>query len=189
MAGTHERNLVLDHALLSEENLDIALTVGSIYDEICGRVRTDFTASLGTELTSRLGGGWQVTAEPVGEVVVVQLLGHPAEVYVALASDEGDRPRYPYLAVRCKNRDVLPADTADQLKAALDEQYGQGRSTVISLWWKSVDKRYADWGSHETLVQLYRKGEALVYFVGHLEKVATVIQAVLRPQPSVKSRK
>jgi hypothetical protein len=189
MSGMYERKLVLDHALLSEENLDIALTIAAVYDEICSQVFDGFITSLGTELSSRLGKDWKIATGSAGEMVVVQAPGHAANVYVALSADEGGRPRYPYFAVRCKNREALLADKAKQIKAALDAQYGQGKATDYSLWWRPVDKKYADWNSPETLIRLYRKKEALIYFAGHLEKLGTVLKEVLCPQLSVKNQK
>ncbi len=60
MISRQERHLILKHALATEDNLAIALKIGSSFDEIRSRIISDFAAGLEGQLRTVLGQSWSV---------------------------------------------------------------------------------------------------------------------------------
>jgi hypothetical protein len=100
---------------------------------------------------------------------------------VVLAADEQGYPKRPYLAVRFDDQAAAkPAPAVrEELKRAVDAGYAVGKASDYSLWYRYIDKAYAPWGAGDAMLRLYRKGEAVTYFVGHLEQLVRVLEKAL----------
>jgi hypothetical protein len=73
-----------------------------------------------------------------------------------------------------KKPETAPAILGEHLKKRMDEQYRAGRSNEWWEWWQWMADGYDSWDRAETLTRLYRKNEAVSYFVDHLSRVATI---------------
>jgi hypothetical protein len=184
-----ESDVVLEHALLNEENLAVAAAIGEAYEELCGRVVAGVLRPLSAELTARLGAGWRVTAflDPVRlaerslECLTARRNGDPASLRVVLAADEAGYPKKPYLAVRADDPAKVAGGVMDQVKRAIDARYRSGRASAYSVWYRYLDNPYATWGTPDGLVRLYRTAEAVAFFTEHLEQLARAVEAALSP--------
>ena len=174
MTAKSERDVILDHALRDEENLGIALKIGQAYHDLCSRVIVRFLAALEAELRPKLGSGWKLTVPSDSARLATQhcvnahLLSHPGEFCVLLSADESKYPFSLYFAVR--SVPSVPADLIEHVRDAINASYVKGSQGDPSLWYKYVDKAYSYWGTEAATLILYRKDEALTYFVEHLAR-------------------
>lgn len=187
MTPRSERDVILDHALRDEENLDLALKICSAYTDLCDRVIVGFLEAVRAKLAVRLGGTWKVSVGDPSHFATrwvtflgADFLGHPGQFELIIGGDESGYPKKVFIAVRSASCQ----DQNDRVKATIDERHAKGSRSDYSLWWRYVDKAYSYWGGEDSTVLLYRKDEAVDYFVSRLEQVARAIEAALAPVES-----
>jgi hypothetical protein len=76
----------------------------------------------------------------------------------------------------------VPSDFLQGIKEAVDKEFAGGVGTQNSLWARDLEKVYADWGSQDVLVRLYRKGEMVTYFTEQLEQLARILEKTIGGQ-------
>ncbi len=177
-----ERDVILDHALQNEENLEVALKIGAAYGDLCSRLIMDFLRAVERGLSARLGKGWKVEMADPNQFanrwalfLKAGYLGHPGQFEVLLCGDESGYPKQVYLAARSTGGQELH----ERVKAAIDENAGKGSRTPYSIWYRYIDKAYSNWGSEDTTLLLYRKGELVDHFVARLEQIARAVEQAL----------
>jgi hypothetical protein len=183
MTARSERDVIIDHALRDEDHLEIALKIGQAYSDLCSRVIVGFLAAVEAELSPRLKSAWKVTVPSDSAHIATQhclnahFPGHPGGFHVLLSADE---PKYPfamYFAVR--SDPSVAVELTEHVRDTVNAAYLKGHRGDPSFWYKYVDKAYTSWGSADATLLLYRKGEALTYFVDHLEKLAQAVERAL----------
>jgi hypothetical protein len=192
MTVKSESDVVLEHALLNEENLAVAAAIGAAYEQLCGRVIGDFLRHLSADLATRLGAGWRVTAcldserltERYTECLTARRVGYFPNLRVLLAGDETGYPKRPYLAVRADDPAKVASGVLEQVKRAIDATYRTGRASPHSVWYRYMDNPYATWGTPDGLVRLYRTAEAVTFFTEHLEQLARAVETAISPAPT-----
>ena len=184
MALRSEKDVILEHALRDEENLEIALKISAAYPDLCSLVIADFVKSIETKLASQLGSRWKVWVGDVStfawqyaKFLKAAFLPDPGQFTVELSGDETGYPKKVFLAVHSASASVR----REPIKAIIDDLYATGKPTDYSLWYRYIDKAYSNWGSEDSTLLLYRKGEAVDYFVGHLERLARAVEKALLP--------
>ena len=185
MAPRSEHDVILDHAMRDVENLEIALKIGAAYSDIRGGVIARFLEAVNRELTTRLGETWQIEvctdplllAKSRAEFLLAHFSGHPGQFHILLGGDEAGYPKNPWIGVRSASASELH----ERVKKAIDQEYKLGEIGDPSFWYKYVDKAYSHWGSEDATLLLYRQGEAVTYFVDHLEKLAQAVERALIP--------
>jgi len=191
MISRSERDVILDHALRDEENLEIALKIGAGYSDLLGRVIARFLEAVERELAPRLGEAWTIAVcrDPIriakkwAELVQIDFRGHTGGLHILLGADEAGYPKYPWFGVRSASDSELH----EQVKKAIDQEFMAGEVGDPSFWWRMIDKAYSNWGSEDTTLLLYRKGEALDYVVRNLEQLARAVERGLTPSTSSES--
>src|SRR4051794_5925400 len=99
MTVRSETDVVLDHALLNEENIAVAALIYSAFDQLCGRIITRVLEPLTVRLKTQLGSNWQLPpcldinrlAERYSEYLVVRS-GRVPDFKVLLSADESGYP-------------------------------------------------------------------------------------------------
>ena len=183
MSIRSERDVVLEHALRDEANLDIALKIGAAYDELCRRVVAQFLAAIEHKLSPMLGREWKFTtcrdfhklAERWVDLVVIEYLSHPGQFRIHVVGDE--YLKVVWLGVRATEAPEL----REKVKLAINRDIANGKIGDPSFWWCDIQKAYSNWQSEEVLLLLYRMDDALEYFVSTLKRLAETIQIALTP--------
>ena len=186
MTPRSERDVILDHALHSKENLEIALKIGAAYDDLVGNVIVQFLKVVEGNLSTRLGNRWKITIcsdlqELSGryvELLTADLLDNPGQFQIVLGADELGYPKKVWVGVRAPKASL---DIKAQVRQAIERIFPNGKISDPSFWWRYFDKSYVTWGNEDTTLLLYDKGEALDSVVGNLECLARSIQESLYP--------
>jgi hypothetical protein len=184
MTPRSERDVILDHALQSKENLEIALKIGAAYDDLVGNVILRFLGAVENDLTTRLGKRWKITIcsdvqELSGryvQLLTAALLDHPGQFHIVLGADDLGYPKKVWVGVRAPNAAL---DIRAKVKQVIERLFPNGKSGDPSFWWRYFDKSYVSWGDEDTPLLLYGKTEALDSVVGNLECLARAIQESL----------
>ena len=183
MTARSERDVIIDHALRDEANLEIALKIGQAYSDLCGRVIVGFLAAVEAALSPRLQSAWKVTVPSDSAHIATQhclnahVLSHPGGVHVLLTADESKYPYTMFFAVR--SDPSVAVDLKEHVRDTINASHLEGKRGDPSFWYRYVDKAYTHWGSEDATLLLYRKGEALTYFVDHLERLARAVEQAL----------
>jgi hypothetical protein len=181
MTSRSERDVILEHALRDAENLEIAVKIGAAYHDLCLRVIGRFLEAVVRDLAPRLGEKWKFAiqhdgmnlAGTWGEFLRADYLGHPGGFHLVVGGDA--YPKTVWFGARATSGSEL----RDHVRTVLQREYAPGKAGDPSFWWRYVDKAYSGWGGEEGTLTLYRQGEALNYFVSHLEQLARAVEKAL----------
>lgn len=186
MTSPQEKQLILDYALASEDNLAIALKIGMTLADLRARVISDFAAVLETQLQTKLGTAWAVVNSfPRG--TALERLNSLATIYQEPWKDvahvtlslEGSGGYFLVTTI-----DGAAADAIDwvKVKATLDRDYGSGSTSRWNRWWRKTDRPYQNWYDEETMLRFWEKKEAAAYFADHLITIAGVFVKAIEDQ-------
>ncbi len=181
-----EIEVIVDHALLSDDNLSIALLIADAAEQLRSRVRNDFLRDLSASL-STLGPRWLIETNcKIGnshtEMVVARLGLQFATLRLVLSSNDRPVTIKPYFGIRLDPKPNNDSALAihEKLKRAVDQEFAHGEndSDCYWSWYWYIDNKYSPWTSREVILRL-RTPEALIYFGESLKKIAQVLEKAL----------
>ena len=177
MVSSGEDEIITEYALKSEESLRIAL--GLMYGcglEIKRRIITNFLSDLEVTLRHECS-GWLVenhfiptNFERYASVVLRRELW--GDQYKIAFEAQQANPRWIIIGIH--KPETAAAIGGGSLKHLMDQRYMPGASNVWWEWYRKMDDGYDDWDNAATLMKLYRKDEAVAYFVRHPRTIAEI---------------
>ncbi len=184
MSARSEREVLVEYATRDEANLTLALGIAAAHQDICTRVIGDFVTAVASALVGKLGDGWAIitvdpnrVAERSMNFITLEYQLHPGRFTVIICSEEARYPKQAYFAVRAEGGNEHHKSVKQQL-----DQVAIGRVGTSSLWYRYFDPAYLNWGSEETTVLLYKKGEMVEYVLRYLEQFARAVERSLRTE-------
>jgi hypothetical protein len=172
MKPSEEADVIVEHAFESGDNLRTAVKVGLAFTTIRERIEKEFIEQLISTLKCQLGEWqrqeWDVKDYWWSEKCITaykpKRWGDNARIGLSYLSD-GPSGLYFYIWRSPTGTKSVGA----ALKQTLDGKYPGGRSGAENPWWKTVEQPpYGDWTSEEALMSLWKKDEAVKYYVERL---------------------
>jgi hypothetical protein len=181
MTMRSEREVVLSRVMQDEESLAAALKIVAAHSDIIVSVVDGFLVDLAKNLLSKLSKEWRVVPHPGAsrstekevEFLSLHYDGGPGGFHILLCASNCGYPKDLWFAVRS----ISGSDRHARVKQAIDEHHWIGEAGDPSFWWQMVDVAYSYWGTDEAILLLYRRTEALTYFVYNLERLARTIES------------
>lgn len=180
-----KRNLIAEHALLTEGNFMIAVQVEKSFQEIMNRLISKLLNKLEEELTAVLGPEWEMESgfddnafEKHWSFVIFKKNWVHAERALYYFGFSPDRTRLGDFYFYANRNTEIIKEPIDTVYCALNEKYKKGRK-AYSDWWQYVDQEYINWMSEETLLKLYRQEEMVTYFVEQFVKMKDIIEPII----------
>jgi len=156
MTSRDERTLIVDFAFRNENNLKIALKVGSAFNEIRRRIITNFLKDL--EIALKLDNEWEIMnnfnkskLNDCTFFIAKKVWGKKYQIGIHGKSGATD-----FIFGICKNPNIAEHLGSEKLKE-LDIRYGPGRISEWWAWYKSVDEPYRNWDNEEVLMNMFEK--------------------------------
>lgn len=177
--------VLIEHALETPKNLEIALDIAFAFDKLRYRIIADAVQNIKARVLAGLNEApWEVKTNfnhqpiPSDGYFQVRSSRWPTEYSVRLASDQrnavqlyigvlfnGDQPLADHNALQDSLAYIRPGKAKEEL------QYGW-------LWWDWLDPSLLNWSSKATLLKLTTE-EARSTLAGELIKVAAAVNPVL----------
>src|SRR5262249_9930732 len=150
-----ERDIILEQALATEENVRVALLVGMAFDNLRCRIISSFGDCLSSRLQERFGASWRVTngigvdgyLQKGGSLCAVRHV-EVEHVCVSLMYDRS--PEKMYFALRRIAAEGPPTINWGRVKQELDRRFAAGQSNETCRWMSLVDHAYRNWYDQET---------------------------------------
>ncbi|MBI1745611.1 MAG: hypothetical protein HYR55_03380 [Acidobacteria bacterium] len=176
MIESSEREIVIEHALENENNLDIALDIAFAYTELRRRIIVAFLEKLELFVRQQLDESqWNLHSK---------LRANPFEHYAGFfVTKKAWREQYrvelssekygaTYLIIGiAKQAETLRS--IESLKQTLDTQIRQGRASTWWDWYHQLENPYGDWDNKEALVKMY-DGTAVEDLGAYFLRIVTV---------------
>lgn len=193
MISMGTKDVILDFVLEREENLRMALLLGSVYDDLRIKIIAAFAEDLGKELKKSLGQGWTVDVAPLMREPLARFTGFSvakttwSDRYGIWVEAQKQGAREFVMGVWKKPE----ANGIDDLKDLLDQHYGYGKSNQYWVWWQYVEDRYRNWDDEEVLTEMWFQRRSVIdYFRERIMKIGdlaaphidkAMVNAVSRP--------
>jgi hypothetical protein len=180
-----ETELIVNHALSTNENLRVAIKVGLAFHSLKARIISDFLHRLKSEVEAALGSQWTAGVESDEWLGLwIQKKTWPEEKYISVGSNKTDGKNVNFWVHRFghdpenafsdfSDPENTLNDFDEVLKSELDEQVGKGNSSKNSAWYM-FSARHRNWDSEEALLALTEPG-AIDYWKRHLIQIAGIV--------------
>jgi hypothetical protein len=182
-----ERDIVLDQAMATEDNLRVALLIAAAFDDLRCRIISRFTEHLVGQLRNRFGDSapWRI-AQDMGIDGYLQTGGSLWAVHrfagervcVKLGYDKS--PESMYYALLNEQTPAPSKVNWDRIKQELDDRFAAGKTNASCRWMSVVDHAYRNWYDTEVLLKLWRKDETATYFANRLAAIMGIVASVLQ---------
>jgi hypothetical protein len=180
-----ERELVLQQSLANEDNVRIALLIGTTFEELRFRIIRGFADSLSNRLRERFGPAWRVR-NGIGvdgylqksESLWASRHFGIERVTVSLRYDKSPERMY-YAVLKEEPRSSSTINWV-RVKHELDRRFAVGQANETCHWMSYVDHAYRNWYDVEILPKLWKKAEAVIYFSNRLSAIMGIIASVLQ---------
>ena len=174
--------LITEYALQSEENLQIALAIMySCFDDIKRKIIVDFLNKLEEELKRSFPPPvWYIencAKQNVFDIYSSFYLGKEKWGDICWISFSAQQSRAKWFIIGIEKQ--LSSQSIGSLKAQMDNQYGNGKTTEWWEWYQEIDGSYRDWDNETTLLRLYQKEEAVQYFRSRLERIVEIATPII----------
>jgi hypothetical protein len=181
-----ERDIVVEHALATEDNLRVALLIMSAENDLFDRIIVNFAECVSARLAERFAnsGMWRVTngikldgGLPVGGAISAVHRVGGEQICVRLMYDRD--PRQVYYSIL---NEELPAPTNiewERITQELTSRFAAGKTNTNSRWTSMADPDYRNWYDWDTLIRLWKKEEAATHFVNRLSAIMGIVASVL----------
>ena len=174
-----DAELIVEHALSNESNLILAAKIGSAYPQLKAEVIRRFLSRLETEVQGALGADWAAKIERKEKgapYLFVRKLEWPEGIHIGIGSENGCLS-YVYLWVTPCGKRLKNELLDEEIRTALEEASRPWKTSELFIW-RCLDK-YRDWGSQETLIEVYRASEALRYISALLVDMAKTVAPLI----------
>jgi hypothetical protein len=182
-----ERDIVLDQALATEDNLRVAMLIAAAFDDLRCRIISRFTEYLVELLRNRFGDSapWRLWHD-IGIDGHLQAGGslwavHHVEgerVCVKLGYDK--TPEAMYYAILNEQAPARSKVNWVRIKQELDNRFAVGKTSASCRWISVVDHTYRNWYDTEVLLKLWKKDDAARYFTNRLAAIMGIVASVLQ---------
>ncbi len=179
-----DAELIVEHALSNESNLILAAKIGSAYPQLKTEVIRRFLSRLEADVQGALGADWATSIEREAKgapALYVWKLKWPEDINIGIGSDNGCLSDVYLWVMRCGKK-LKNALLDEEIRTALGKAGRSWKTTELSIW-RCLDK-YRDWGSQETLIDVYRASEALQYITAVLVDLARTVAPLIDGQLS-----
>jgi hypothetical protein len=180
-----ERDIIVQQCLSTEDNIRVALLVGMAFDDLRCRIISGFAECLSGRLHAAFSRSWRVTngigvdgfLQKGGSLWAVRHVGIE-RVCVRLMYDRS--PERMYYSLLDEESPSPATINWDLVKQELDRRLAVGQTSETSRWMSLVDQRYRNWYDPETLLKLWKKDEAVTYFMNQLGTIMGIVANVLQ---------
>ena len=178
MGSAIESDIIVKHALESEDNLRMAIKVGLAFRHLKEELVKACLVDLRDTTLKRLGSSWRIDentwiTKPLGCGLISFKRECWKESSFGLSCDRIGPAQLSYFVWVSEAR-MKKAHGMQNLRAHLDQEYAPGNSTDCNPWWKYVDKPLRDWDNEEALLRLHKRAELADQLSAHLVKIARI---------------
>ena len=180
-----KKEMIADHAILTEENFLLSAQVAKSFEEIMNRRVGELLKKLEADLKKVLGPKWE-TESSFNEnsfdrwyFILYKkewVVNERALYYFGFAPEKRKLDEFHFYAMRDVTVMKKPVDAVYQ---ALNEQYKPGRKGTVSDWYQYIDQDYLNWTNDETLVKLYRQAAMIEYLIEQFIKMKDIIEPIV----------
>ncbi|HXB71766.1 MAG TPA: hypothetical protein VNY05_26250 [Candidatus Acidoferrales bacterium] len=173
-----EIELIVNHALSTNENLRVAIKVGLAFHSLKARIISDFLSRLKSEVAAALGGQWTVGVESDEWLGLwIQKKTWPELKSIGVGSENTVGRNIYFWVTKLEGYECVAGnallDVDEALKSELDELVGRGSSDKDNAWWR-YSPRHRNWDSEEALLALAAP-DATDYWKHHLIQIAEIV--------------
>ena len=182
---SEKKNLIAEHALLSEENFLLTAQVEKAFEEVMNRLINALLKKLDAELQHELGSEWAIEnyfddkafALWCFKIYKNKWVHKDDPLYwIGFAPDRRRLGNFHFYTMR---DDDIVKPALPSVNQALNNNYKKGRKGATSDWYQYVDSDYMNWTDDETLVKLYRQDDMVQYFKEQFIKIKDIIEPIV----------
>ena len=190
MPSSTERDIILEHALRNQENLETTLDIGFAFSELRKRIIVGFLDKLKGFVLEKLGdpdkSKWKVNDDSDDS-----LRNCPLEQYKAFSFGKKSWKNHGVALESQKDGNVIidvwrkPSvprfQPEDLLRKELNHSVRQGQGAPSNKYWEwyhYLDDPYRNWNTKETLIKLYN-GEAVEKLGQDLVRIIEVAEPII----------
>lgn len=179
MISDEDRASILSFATSTDKNLELALGVLSIRDEIRKKAIQNFLAKLGTQLAAHSGQAWKVDArvEPgdlFNKYWLVSITQESWEQLYRIGIEPlGNGPSGFILGVRNDLQRLPEGWDQGKIAEVVEVRAGKGSTSAYWPYYRYIERDLSDWSNPQTLARLLgREGDAVA------ENLAKLLNAI-----------
>ncbi|MFA6850234.1 MAG: hypothetical protein WCS30_07760 [Selenomonadaceae bacterium] len=174
-------NLIVEHALLNEDNLLLSLEMFEAFEEVMNRLISEFLKDLEIELLLSLGSEWTIENRFEDNTFKKWTFGIQKKEWqgnyiIGINPENGKLRNFTFYTWR---DEAIFKSPITEVTKMLNENYRKGRTYQLNDWYQSVDKDYLNWMEADTLRRLYHKKEFVAYFKEQFLLLKDIVEPII----------